>query len=90
MKRIALVSVLAVLAGCSQAPVAEPVQTVEWFKGMDAERSATLEKCHANPGELAGTPNCVNAEKAQQEKDLARRGHLKLDAADLNKPTKGT
>lgn len=92
MKRIALVSALAVLAGCSQAPapVAEPVQTVEWFKEHDAERSAALEKCRANPGELAGTPNCINAEKAQQEKDVARRGHLKLDAADLNKPTKGT
>lgn len=90
MKRIVLVVALTVLAGCSQAPVSDPVQTVEWFKGHDTERGASLAKCRANPGELAGTPNCINAEKAQQEKELARRGHLRLDAADLNKPPKGT
>jgi len=44
------------LAGCK-----EKVHTVEWFKEHEAEREAQLAKCQSNPGELAETPNCINA-----------------------------
>ncbi|MCF3642947.1 EexN family lipoprotein [Rhizobium sp. TRM95111] len=83
MKRIALVIfILAGVAGCGEKT---PVQTVEWYKEHDPERAAMVKKCRENPGKLAASANCINAEKAQGEKDLARRGHLQLDAKDFSK-----
>lgn len=42
----------------------DPVQTVEWYKMHEVERKATVERCRNNAGELAATPNCVNANQA--------------------------
>lgn len=64
------------LCGCGEKT---PTQTVEWYKNNDAERKAMIGKCKDNPGELAASPNCVNAQQAQNEKDLARRGKMQLD-----------
>lgn len=44
-----------------------------------------IAKCKANPGELAASPNCINAQQAQNEKDLSRRGFLKLPPVDAGK-----
>jgi hypothetical protein len=66
---------VAILSGCGEKT---PVQTVEWYKEHDAERQAMIGKCQDNPGELAASANCVNAKQAQNEKDLARRGTLRL------------
>lgn len=44
----------------------ETVQTVDWFKEHKPERDAQMEKCNSNPGQLAFTPNCVNASRAEQ------------------------
>ncbi|TCP11781.1 hypothetical protein EV683_1114 [Crenobacter luteus] len=57
------IAAAAILAGCNKAP--EPVQSVDWYKAHKAEREAMLAKCKANPGELALTPNCVNAQAAR-------------------------
>jgi hypothetical protein len=51
------------VAGCTKESL-EPVQTVEWYKTHEAERMAVLQKCMNNPGQLEGTPNCVNARGA--------------------------
>ena len=51
------------LTGCTKEAL-EPVNTVEWYKAHEAEREAMLKKCFANPGQLAETPNCVNAKEA--------------------------
>ena len=51
------------LTGCTQEAI-DPVQTVEWYKSHEAERTAMVTKCHNNPGQLASTPNCVNAQQA--------------------------
>lgn len=51
------------LTGCTQEAL-DPVQTVEWYKSHEAERTAMVTKCHNNPGQLASTPNCVNAQQA--------------------------
>ena len=50
--------------GCGQS---EPVQTADWYKANDAARKAMLEKCNNNPGELGGSPNCVNAAAAAHQ-----------------------
>jgi len=78
---IALV-VAAVLAGCGENT---PVHTVDWYKAHDTERKEMIAKCKSNPGELAASPNCINAQKAQNEKDLSRRGYLNLPAVNFNK-----
>lgn len=64
MKTLLLVAApMLLLFGCSKTPVAE-VKTVEWYKAHPAETNATRKECANNPGELAHTPNCVNADAA--------------------------
>ncbi|MFN3612638.1 EexN family lipoprotein [Tepidimonas sp.] len=75
-KTLILAVVAAFLAGCNDT--AEPVQTVEWYKEHKAEREATRKRCHDNPGQLATTPNCINADKAQSAVDGAKRGTLNV------------
>ncbi len=83
MKKLSIVLVVAAaLAGCGENT---PVQTVDWYKANDTERKAMIAKCKANPGELAASPNCINAQQAQNEKDLSRRGFLKLPPVDAGK-----
>jgi len=58
-----LLSGMITLTGCTKEAL-EPVNTVEWYKAHEAEREAMLKKCLDNPGQLAETPNCVNAKEA--------------------------
>lgn len=76
MKRIILPFVIAsTLAGCKQEQ-AEVVQSVDWYKENTVERTERLAQCRANPGELADTPNCINAEQAESLADTPKRGGL--------------
>ncbi len=54
------------LTSCTREAL-DPVQDVQWYKTHEAERKSMLAKCHNNPGQLALTPNCVNAEQAWKE-----------------------
>lgn len=72
---ILLLVAAAVLVGCGEKT---PVQTVDWYKTHDAERLAMIEKCTANPGELAASPNCVNAKTAANHIAVDKRGYQKL------------
>lgn len=65
---------LAVLAGCNEEKPVDAVQTVEWYKANKAERADMLTKCKANPGELAATPNCVNASRADSSTTWSAKG----------------
>jgi len=49
--------------GCSQKE--EPAQTVSWFQQHPDERKATVARCADDPGRLATTPNCINAQQAE-------------------------
>jgi PBP1b-binding outer membrane lipoprotein LpoB len=76
MKRIILPLVIAsTLAGCKQEQ-AEVVQSVDWYKENTVERTERLAQCRANPGELADTPNCINAEQAESLADTSKHGGL--------------
>jgi len=80
----------AVLAGCNKE-TPEPVQTVDWYKAHKPERLATIEKCRNNPGQLAGTPNCINASRADAQAEAAKRSVPSvtiLSADDFKKPRK--
>jgi hypothetical protein len=49
--------------GCSREE--EPTQTVSWFQQHADERKAMVARCADDPGRLARTPNCVNAQQAE-------------------------
>ncbi|RUR55180.1 EexN family lipoprotein [Vreelandella populi] len=80
-KLILFLVVPVVLAACGENTM---VQTVDWYKDHDAERKDMIAKCKSSPGELAASPNCINAQQAQNEKDLSRRGYLKLPSVNSN------
>lgn len=56
---------VSMLAGCETRNKGEEVRPVEWYESNDTERAAKLTECMANPGMLDGTPNCINASRAE-------------------------
>ncbi len=88
MKRIAQIASLAAIVILSACKEDAPVQTVEWYKGHDAERAQMIAKCGNNPGERSVLPNCVNAQTAKNQLDNARRGVPQLNAAEFGKALK--
>ena len=94
MKKISTLLVFAapllLLAGCKRENPPEVVQTVEWYKANKTERTEVLARCKSNPGELAATPNCVNAARADTSTTWSARGGgiapvKPLTADDINK-----
>ena len=77
MKKLSALLFLAAIAlvGCKDN---DPVQTVDWYKAHATERTAMLTKCKANPGELAASPNCINANRAESAVDGGKRGGLNV------------
>lgn len=62
-----LLVVTAALAGCNEAGTSPPPKTVGWFFEHRDELAVTLKACRDNPGELAKTPNCINANEARNK-----------------------
>ena len=77
---VMVLALIVVLTGCKEEKHQEVVQTVEWFKEHQAEREAQLAKCNSNPGELAATPNCINASRADSSSVWSKRGGIKTPA----------
>ncbi|EJC0967065.1 EexN family lipoprotein [Salmonella enterica subsp. enterica serovar Newport] len=83
MKKLSIALVVAaVLAGCGENT---PVQTADWYKAHDKERREMLAKCKSSPGELAASPNCVNARSAQSQIDLGSRNGVSVKAPTFSK-----
>jgi len=61
-------------AGC--APSAGPVRTVSYFQAHPKEREALFKRCADDPGTLGKTPNCVNAERAEEIAGIGSFEHL--------------
>lgn len=78
MKRFNVLLVVAgtllMLAGCREDKSGEVVQTVEWYKAQKTEQAEVLTDCKSNPGELALTPNCVNASRADSSTTWSAKG----------------
>jgi hypothetical protein len=55
------------LAGCNEVDTGRQTKTVGWFFDHRDELAVTLKACRDNPGELAKTPNCVNANEARNK-----------------------
>ena len=56
------VAIALALSGCHST---EPTRSVEWIKENRPALKETIARCNGNPGELAATPNCINASRAQ-------------------------
>lgn len=74
--KIAHAAVLIALVSLSACGKSDAVQTVDWYKAHASERKAMLDRCRADPGELALTPNCINARKADTILASERRGYV--------------
>lgn len=75
MKKLSIVLVIAAfLTGCGENA---PVQTVDWYKTHELERTAMIAKCKANPGELGTSSNCINAITAANHLTVEKRGYTK-------------
>lgn len=77
MKKLTLLALFVIITGCGENT---PVQTVDWYKEHDGERKDMIAKCKADPGQLAGSANCVNAQQADDQKASARRGWITPNA----------
>ena len=72
--RTAIPLYLLVSALLTGPAIAETTRTVDWWKAHSTERATHIQECRNNPGELGKTPNCVNAEKAEAEVQIAKHG----------------
>lgn len=68
---LGLIAVTGILSACHST---EPTRSVEWFKAHRAEMQTTLAACNNNPGELAATPNCMNAAEARRAITWSAKG----------------
>lgn len=74
--KIAHALVLIAVASLSACGRSGNAQTVAWYKVHAPERKGMLDRCGADPGELALTPNCINARKADAILASERRGYV--------------
>lgn len=51
----------------AEAPAKPTVQTVDYYLANKADRQKAITDCDNNPGELAETPNCINAWEADRK-----------------------
>lgn len=74
---------LILLVGCEPRDPIEEVRSVEWYETYDSERSKKLAECKADPAKLDGTPDCVNASLAENNKQDATIWHEGSDEDDI-------
>lgn len=67
---LALILAFGVTTGIAAQSSADTPKTVDWY--MAPENKAALEEklkeCRNNPGQLANTPDCINAQAADLKK----------------------
>lgn len=62
--KIKMLSIAALTAFLTACGGTEETKTVEYYSQNQTDRDAKLQECANNPGDLANTPNCKNAEAA--------------------------
>ena len=73
----------ALLAACSQPA---PSHDKAYYAAHDAERATQLAACQNDPGRLASTPNCVNAQAAESDARTAHFYDIPKSAPRVAKP----
>ena len=75
----------AVLAACSPTATSHDKA---WYAANAADRASTLAACQNDPGRLAATPNCVNAQAADADAHARRFYDTPTPAARVYQPGK--
>jgi len=73
----------ALLAACSQPA---PTHDKAFYTANPGERATQLAACQNDPGRLASTPNCVNAQSADADAHAQRFYEVAKPAARVAKP----
>ena len=55
------------LTGCNEADTSHPPKTVGWFLRTSGRACGGSQGVPRQPGELAKTPNCINANEARNK-----------------------
>ena len=81
--KLGFIVMTGILSACHPT---EPTHSVEWFKENRPALKDALAKCNSNPGELAATPNCINASRAQGDIAWgAKGGGVKVEPLKFGK-----
>jgi hypothetical protein len=81
----ALGSAAAALAACSPA---EPSHDKAYYAANAAERATKLAACQNDPGKMAATPNCVNAQAADADAHTKNFYDVQKPASRVQQPGK--
>lgn len=73
---LGLIAVASFLSACHST---EPTHSVEWFIEHREELKGAIARCNGNPGELAATPNCINAKRAQAKLTWEAKGVIRVE-----------
>ena len=73
---LGLIALAVALAACHST---EPTRSVEWFIEHPEDLKAAIARCNGNPGELAATPNCINAKRAQGKITWEAKGVIRVE-----------
>lgn len=71
MSRLVIILGALLLASCAED---EP-RSVQWFKDHEAERKSVMVACDRDA--VPASVECLNAQKADDELSLSRRGYVK-------------
>lgn len=74
--KFGLIAVVGIFSACHST---EPTRSVEWFIEHPEELKDAITKCNGNPGELAATPNCINAKRAQGKITWEAKGVIRVE-----------
>jgi hypothetical protein len=89
MRRLALLAALglgvAALAGCSQPA---PSHDKAFYAANAPERTRQMAECQNDPGRLAATPNCINAQSADADAHAAHFYEVPKPASRVADPGK--
>jgi hypothetical protein len=63
---VASLLLISTLTGCK---IRDPqdVRSVDWYEKHESEREKTLAECRKNPDTFDQTPDCVNAQQAENK-----------------------
>ena len=75
----------AALAACSPA---EPSHDKAYYAANTAERATKLAACQNDPGKMAATPNCVNAQAADADAHTKNFYDVQKPASRVQQPGK--
>ncbi len=86
MARGAWMTAMLAAAGLAACARSEPAHGRAYYLAHDAERTRELARCRNDPGHLAATPDCVNANAVDATIETQRFLAVKPTASRVTRP----